>query len=75
MDPVTQPDGHDAPRLVDEGVPRMAAVVEQIVVECEDPVGEPGVAHELPGVLDRVQFGAHGRQRHESDGGGHGEVM
>ena len=53
----------------------MAAVVEQIVVECEDPVGEPGVAHELPGVLDRVQFGALGRQRHESDGGGHGEVM
>jgi hypothetical protein len=75
MGPVTQADGHDAPGLVDEGVPGMAAVVEQVVMGCEDPVGEPVVAHELPEVLDRVQFGTFGRQRHESDVGGHGEVM
>ena len=60
MCPVTQADGHDAPRLIDEGVPGMAAVVEQVIIGYEDPVGEPVVAHELPEVFDRVQFGALG---------------
>jgi len=53
----------------------MAAVVEQVIIGYEDPVGEPVVAHELPEVFDRVQFGALGRQRHEGDVGGHGEAM
>ncbi len=49
--------GHDFPGLVDEKVPGVAAVFEDIVVGCEDPVREPVVADELPDVLDRVELG------------------
>ena len=75
MCPVAQADGHDAPWLVDEGVPGIAAVVEQVLVGCEHTVGEPIVAHELPEVLDRVQLGALGWQGHEGDVGWHDETM
>jgi len=34
--------------LIDELVPSLAAVVDEIVVGFEDAVGEPVVAHELP---------------------------
>ncbi len=57
MGPIPGSDGHDFPGLVDEGVPSIAAVVEDILVGFEDPVREPVVAHELPDVLDRVQLG------------------
>ena len=57
MGPIPGSDGHDFPGLVDELVPGKAAVVEDILVGLEDPVREPVVAHELPDVLDRVQFG------------------
>ncbi len=57
MGPIPGSDGHDFPGLVDEGVPGIAAVVENILVGFEDPVREPVVAHELPDVLDRVQLG------------------
>ena len=57
MYPLAQAEGHDAPGLVDEGVPGVAAVVEDVCVGAEDPVREPVVAHELPDVLDRVEFG------------------
>src|SRR3546814_20919606 len=60
-------DGHDAPRLVDELVPRLTAVVDDVVVGGEDPVGEPVIAHELPDVLDRVQLGTFGRQSDDAD--------
>jgi len=43
----------------------MAAVIDQIVVGREHQVGQPVVAHELPDVLHRVQFGAFGRKRHQ----------
>src|SRR3546814_4729200 len=62
MGPFASSDGHDAPRLVDELVPRLTAVVDDVVVGGEDPVGEPVIAHELPDVLDRVQLGTFGRQ-------------
>ena len=58
MRPVTQSDGHDAPGLIDEAVPSVAAVIDDIVVRGEDAVGQPVVAHELPEVLDGVQFRA-----------------
>jgi len=45
-------------------------VVDDVVVGCEDAVGEPVVAHELPDVFDRVQLGALGRQRDDADIGG-----
>lgn len=67
MCPVSQPDRHDAPGLFDEAIPGIAAVIDDIVVRAEDAVGQPVVAHELPQVLDRVQFRALWRQWHERD--------
>jgi hypothetical protein len=67
MCPLPQSDGHDDPRLVDESVPGIAAVVEDILVGREDTVREPVVPHELPDVLNRVELGAFGRQRDDGD--------
>ena len=55
------------PRLVDELVPSLAAEVDDVVVGGKDPVRQPVFAHELPDVLDRVEFGALGRQRDDAD--------
>src|SRR3712207_7704416 len=55
MRPVAQPDGHDAPWLVCEPVPGMAAVVDDGLGGLEDPVRQPVVAHELPHVPHRVE--------------------
>jgi len=60
-------DGHDVPWLIDKLVPGLAAVVDDVVVGCEDAVGEPVIAHELPDVLDRVQLGTFGGQRDDAD--------
>ena len=38
-----------------------------VAVGTEDAVGEPVVADELPDILDRIEFGAFGRQRDERD--------
>ncbi len=57
MGPIPGSNGHDFPGLVDEGVPGIAAVVEDIVVRTENPVREPVVADELPDDLDRVELG------------------
>ncbi len=56
MSPLPETDGHDFPGFVDEVVPRFAAVGDDVFMGCEDSVGEPVVAHELPDVFDRVQF-------------------
>jgi len=69
MRPFASPDGHDVPRLIDEFVPSLAAMVDDVVVGCEDPVGKPVVTHELPDVFDRVQLGALWRQRDNGDVG------
>ncbi len=74
MRPVPHPDGHDAPGLIDELVPSLAAMVEDVVVGLEDPVRQPVVAHELPDVLNRVELGRFGRQRQEGDVGGDREL-
>lgn len=71
MRPLPHADGHDAPWLADEVVPGEAAVVDHVVVGFEDPVGEPVVTHELPDILDRVEFGAARRQRQQGDVGRH----
>ena len=65
MCPFPQSDRHDAPRLIGEAVPGEAALVEDVVVGFEDAVRQPVIAHELPDVFDRVEFGALRRQRHE----------
>jgi len=42
-------------------------MVEDIPIGREDPVREPVVADELPGVLDRVEFGRFRRQEQKRD--------
>jgi len=69
MRPLAQADGHDAPWLIDETVPAVAAAIDDVVVGREDAVGEPIIAHELPHVFDRIEFGTFGRQRQEGDVG------
>jgi hypothetical protein len=49
-------------------------VIDEIVVRFEDAVGEPVVAHELPGVLDRVELGAFWRQGDNGDVGRYDKV-
>src|SRR5262249_3759100 len=63
-------DGHDFPGLVDELVPCVATVVDDVVVGFEDAVRKPIVADELPDVFLRVQLGAFGWQRDQGDVGG-----
>ncbi len=75
MRPIAKPDGHDRPGLIDELVPGVAAVVEDVVVGFEDPIGQPVIAHELPDVLDRVEFGAFRRQRQDGDVGRDSQVV
>lgn len=62
MGPFAEPDGHDGPGLIDQLVPGMAAMVDDIFVGLEDPVRQPVIAHELPDVFDRVQLWAFWRQ-------------
>lgn len=45
-------------------------MIEDVPCGCEGAVGEPVVAHELLGVLDRVQLGGLGRQHQDGDVGG-----
>ena len=73
MRPLAEPDGHDAPGLVDELVPCLTAMIDEIVVGFEDTVGEPVVAHKLPDVLDGVELGAFWRQGDNGDVGWHEE--
>lgn len=65
MGPVSEADGHDAPRLVGDLVPGLATVVDDVVIVLEDPVGEVVVAHELPEVFNGVELRRFGRQRQE----------
>ena len=57
-------------------------MIDDVVVRCEDPVGQPVVAHELPDVLDRpfdftqecIELGTFGWQRDNADVAGHLEL-
>ena len=46
MCPIAHTDGHDGPRLIDEVIPGIAAMVDDVVVAFEDAVREPVFAHE-----------------------------
>ena len=74
MCPLAQSDGHDAPGLIDELVPCLAAVIDEIIVGFEDAVREPVVAHKLPDILNRVELGAFRRQGEDGDVGRHDEA-
>ena len=58
MRPLAEPDGHDSPRLIDELVPCLTAVIDEIVIRFEYTVGEPVAPHKFPDILDRAEFGA-----------------
>ena len=66
--PSSHSDGHDPPRLIDELVPGVAAVVDDLVVGFEDAVREPIVADELPDVFLRVRGNAAQEARDETCG-------
>jgi hypothetical protein len=68
--PLAQSDGHDVPGAVDKGIPGVAAVIDDIVVGCEDAVREPVVAHILPNIFDRIEFRAFRREGDNGDIGG-----
>src|SRR6185295_9885060 len=55
--PVAVGDRDDLPRLIDEGVPSVAAVIDDIVERFEDPVRQPILTHELPDIFLTVEFG------------------
>jgi hypothetical protein len=67
MRPVSQADRHDAPGSVNELVPCVTAMVDDVPTVVEDTIGEPIFADELPDVLDRIELGALGGQWHERD--------
>jgi hypothetical protein len=55
--PVALRDRHDLPWLVDESVPGVATVIDDVVERFEDSIGKPVLAHELPDILLAVEFG------------------
>ena len=69
MRPLASSEGHDAPGTVDESFPRVAAVVEDVLVGFEDAVRQPVFSHELPDVLLWVEFRAFGGKRDNGDVG------
>ncbi len=75
MGPFAHADGCDLPWPFDRLVPRLAAERDEVVVGWKDAVREPVFAHELPDILDRVEFRRAGRQRQEGDDGSGRRVM
>jgi hypothetical protein len=57
MRPVSYSDRRDEPHAINQFVPTEAAMVDDLVVTFEDPVGEPVVAHELPDVSTGLSSG------------------
>src|SRR5262249_18666114 len=49
--------GHDFPRLIDERVPSVAAVIDDVVEGFENSVREPVLPHEFPDIFLAVEFG------------------
>jgi hypothetical protein len=45
--PIAAGDGHDFPRLIDERVPSVAAVIDDIVEGFENSVRQPVLPHEF----------------------------
>ena len=55
------------PRLIDEGVPDVAAVIDDIVEGFENSVRQPVLTHELPDIFLAVELGRAWRQLQERD--------
>ena len=56
MSPVSEAEGHNFLGLVDQPVPGITAVSDDVVVVLEDEVEPPVLAHESPDIFDQVQF-------------------
>jgi hypothetical protein len=67
MGPISHADGRDPPRLFDELVPGVAAMVDDLFVGAEHPVREPVVANELPDIFLRIEFGTFRWDRDDGD--------
>ena len=65
--PIAAGDGHDFPRLIDERVPGVAAVIDDVVEGFENSVRQPVLPHELPDIFLAVEFGRAWRQLQERD--------
>ena len=65
--PIAARDGHDFPRLIDERVPGVAAVIDYVVEGFENSVRQPVLPHKLPDIFLAVEFGRAGRQLQERD--------
>ena len=65
--PIAVGDGHDFPGLVDQGVPGVTTVIDDIVERFKDTVREPVLPHELPDVFLAVELGRARWQRQERD--------
>src|SRR6516225_1958883 len=58
--PIAAGDGHDFPRLIDERVPSVAAVIDDIVEGFKNSVRQPVLPHELPDIFLAVSSGERG---------------
>jgi hypothetical protein len=67
MGPVTEPERHDTPGLIGEPGPGGTAVIQDVLVTAEHPVGDPVLAQELPDVLHRIELRRPGWERHKGD--------
>src|SRR6516162_1700543 len=65
--PIAAGDGHDFPRLIDERVPSVAAVIDDIVEGFENSVRQPVLSHELPDIFLAVELGRAWRELQERD--------
>ena len=54
-------DGHDTRGLVDELVPGITAMIDDLILGFEDAVGEPVVPHELSDIFDWIELRTFGR--------------
>jgi hypothetical protein len=73
--PIAAGDGHDSPGLIDERVPCIAAMIDDVVDAFEDSVRQPILSHELPDILLAVELGRPRRQLQERYVSGNLEVL
>ena len=71
---MAQAEFHNGPRLIDELVPGIGAVIDDVFVAAEDTVGQPVVPHELPDVFLRIEFWAFGGKRDDGDVAGNDQI-
>ena len=74
MRPGSHSERHDAPRLFNELVPRVATVIDDVSIGREDAVRQPVVPHELPDIFLRIELRALSGQRNDGNVRWHGQL-